>query len=157
MNANLLLESVIRPVLQRMGMGSPAAEKLLLMTACHESMGFKHKEQLGGGPALSYYQIEPATLLDLHRNYLAFRPLYKGLLEHFWPKGAMEQREALLDDRYSTAVARMIYFRVPKKLPDFDDDVGMAAYWKTYYNTHKGAGTQTRFLQDWERYKPDNY
>lgn len=156
MNANELLETTIRPVLQRMDMWSRSAEKLLLMTACHESMGFRYKEQLGGGPARSYYQIEPDTLKDCYVNYLQYRPERKGLLNHFYP-GDVSLEEALLDDRYATAAARMIYARIAEPLPPADDEVNLARYWKTHWNTPLGKGTQTRFLQDWEEYKPEGY
>ena len=156
-DAKEFLESTLRPTLMDMDMLSRSAEKLLLMTAAHESGGFRHARQIGGGPALSYYQIEPDTLVDLYRNYLGYRPERKGLLDQFLPADSTGPETALMDPVYATAAARMIYYRVPEPLPDMEDDTEMARYWKTYWNTHLGKGTGEKFLDDWNRYKPEGY
>ena len=67
------------------------------MTACHESGGFRYDRQVGGGPALSYYQIEPDTLFDLYKNYLGYRPERKGLLDQFLPADSTGPETALMD------------------------------------------------------------
>ncbi len=156
MNAARFLNTIIRPVLMEMDMHSASAEKLLLMTACHESGGFKTRVQYSGGPARSFYQIEPATLEDLGDNYLRHRPRKMLKLQKFEPIAANVD-EMLLDDRYATAAARMIYSRVPEPLPAVEDNDGMARYWKSYWNTYLGAGTVAKFLDDWDRYKPSEY
>ena len=156
MQAETFLSDTLRPVLAEMDMWSASAEKLLLMTACHESMGFKHKKQMGGGPARSYFQIEPNTLEDLGENYLRHRPHKLIFLQKFEPI-ADSFADMLMHDRYAVAAARMIYSRVPEPLPDVDDNDGMARYWKSYWNTYLGAGTVEKFLDDWDRYKPEGY
>lgn len=149
--AQKFLSDVIRPVLHEMSMWSESAEKLLLMTACHESGGFKWKRQMGGGPALSWYQIEPDTAMDVYNNYLSYRPTMRNKLRPYEPENG-DIEDALMDDRYATAMCRLIYYRVPARLPDDDNDIGLAEYWKKYYNTHLGAGTADKFLDDWRRY-----
>ncbi|PHS61763.1 MAG: hypothetical protein COB09_16990 [Thalassobium sp.] len=156
MDANKFLVDYIRPVLSEMDMFSAPAEKLLLMTACHESGGFRTKVQDGGGPARSYFQVEPTTLEDLSDNYLRYRPHKIRVLEKFEGEGD-SLAEMLLDNRYSVAVARMIYSRVPEPLPAVEDNKNMARYWKTYWNTHLGAGTVKKFLADWKLYRPEGY
>ena len=157
MDALEFLTETVRPVLQDMGLYSPTAEKLLLMTACHESMGFRYKVQMGGGPARSYYQIEPETALkDLYDTYFPHRPDRAALLERFTPDDT-PPAEALMNDRYATAAARLIYARRPEALPEFNDDEGLAHYWKEFWNTALGAGTIEKFLADWARYKPADY
>lgn len=153
MDATRFLEDYLHPTLQKMGMDSPAAEKLLLMTACHESGGFKYDRQIGG-PALSYYQIEPATLKDLYENYLAFRPEKQALLDQFKPASDSTFEDDLMDPVYSTAAARLIYARVPERLPDVADDDAMGRYCKTYWNTAAGKATAEKYVADWLRYKP---
>lgn len=148
MNASEFLASYVRPTLLKMEMHSPAAENLLLMTACHESGGFVHDKQVGGGPALSYYQIEPDTLKDLYINFLSFRQRRKALLDSFLPFEGCTPEDALMDPVYATAAARMIYSRVPQPLPAADDYAGIAKYWKTFYNTPLGKGTEAKFLAD---------
>lgn len=152
-SANAFLDDTIVPVLTDMGMDSPAAEKLLMMTACHESLGFRYREQVNG-PALSYFQIEPATLQDLYDNYLEYRPGRQLLLDQYLPEG-MSPREALAnDDRYACAAARMIYARVPQALPDVADNDALASYCKQYWNTDLGAATPEKYLEDYARYGP---
>lgn len=155
MNARQFLEETLRPTLHKMEMYSPAAEKLLLMTACHESGGFVYDRQVDG-PALSYYQIEPATLNDLYENYLSFRPERQALLDQFMPEEDIRD-EGLMDAVYATAAARLIYTRVPEALPEFADDDGMGRYCKKYWNTEAGKATAEKYINDWLRYKPDDY
>lgn len=144
MNAEDFLTDVIRPVLMSMDMHTRNAEKLLLMTAVHESGGFRWKKQIKG-PALSWYQIEPRTLEDLYKNWLAYRVGKKMLLDRY---GYDDTKEALMDDVFATAAARLIYARVAEPIPD--NEAGMARYWKTYWNTTRGKGTVEGFLENWK-------
>ena len=48
---------------------------------------------------------------------------------------------------YATAVARLIYWRVPRPLPAANNLDGLAAYWKTHYNTRLGDGREPKFVQ----------
>lgn len=152
-NADDFLKSVIHPVLDRMGMNSSAAAKLLMITACHESLGFRYRRQVGG-PALSFFQIEPDTLDDLYENYLKYRPGRQMLLDQYLPDD-MTRVEALEKrDDYACAAARLIYARVPAPLPEVGDVAGLAAYCKRYWNTDLGAATPEKYLADFERYGP---
>ncbi|WP_286828732.1 MULTISPECIES: hypothetical protein [Kordiimonas] len=153
-NADDFLKDVIKPVLKDMAMDGAAAGKILMMTACHESMGFRYRAQVGG-PALSYFQIEPNTLDDLYTNYLAYRPDKQALVDAYLPEG-LDRLEALEnDDKYACAVARMIYWRVPESLPAVTNDEGLAAYAKQYWNTELGAATAQKYLDDYRRYGPN--
>jgi len=152
-NADGFLRDVIEPVLKDMAMDGAAAEKILMMTACHESMGFRYRAQVGG-PALSFFQIEPNTLDDLYENYLSCRPDKQALVDAYLPEG-MDRFEALeKEDKYACAAARMIYWRVPEGLPEVADDEGLAAYAKQYWNTPEGAATVEKYLDDYRRYGP---
>lgn len=75
-----LLQDVIRPALAVIGLQSVAAEQLLLGTAAAESRLGTYLHQQGNGPALSPWQIEPATHEDVWRNVLAFKPGLRGLV-----------------------------------------------------------------------------
>lgn len=63
---------VIRPTLTEIERWSPRAEKLMAMIAAHESGGLRTRTQ-DGGPALSFYQIEPQTFFDTLGRYGAIR------------------------------------------------------------------------------------
>lgn len=59
--------------------------RLLIGTAAKES-DFIYKKQLGNGPALSYFQIEPATCYDILTEFVTYPS-----------SGGMKQRKELLD------------------------------------------------------------
>ncbi|MBL4826112.1 MAG: hypothetical protein JKY66_00095 [Spongiibacteraceae bacterium] len=146
----------ITPTIKKLGMWSEAAETILLMIACHESMGFRHRVQQGG-PALSYFQIEPDTLDDLYTNYLAFRPEKQTMLDQYLPEG-MSRLEALAnDDAYACAAARLQLYRVPEALPEADDLEGLARYCKTHWNTDAGKATWQKYLDDFNHNKPEGF
>lgn len=154
-NGDDFLTGVIIPVLTQIEMNSPEAQKLLMMTACHESMGFRYRKQVNG-PALSYFQIEPATLNDLYDNYLAYRPDKQALLDGYLPEG-MDRLEALeTQDDYACCAARLIYYRQPAAIPPVTDEEALAVYAKQYWNTELGKATPEKYLQDFHRYGPEN-
>jgi hypothetical protein len=135
---------VIRPVVRRLGLWSPAAERLLLGTALTES-GLRHLHQVRG-PARGLYQIEPATLRDLYANWLPRRPaLAEGLGLFTAPHGALDD-QLIWNLAYASAVARLIYCRVPEPLPRADDLAALAEYWKAHFNTAAGKGAPADFI-----------
>jgi len=154
MDAKEFLEITVRPVLEKMEMWSPAAEKLLIMTACHESGGFRYRVQQGG-PALSYFQIEPASFDDVWNRYLGIREDRRPLVAQFLPED-MDPLSALEnDDRFACAIARMKYAAVPASLPPATDEDALAAYCKQYWNTDAGKATAKKYLDDFNLYKPN--
>ena len=86
LDPELFRRRVIRPVIRRLDLRSPMAERLLLGTAMTES-GLRHLRQVRG-PACGLYQIEPATHRDLATNWLPRRRpprpgrLLEGALQH---------------------------------------------------------------------------
>ena len=125
MNADRFLVEVVRPVLREMDMWSWAAEKLLIMTACHESGGFRYRKQVNG-PAVSFFQIEPRTFEDIWNRYLMARSDRFAKVVQFLPVGATARYALEHDDKFACAVARMKYAAVPDPLPDVTDDEGLA-------------------------------
>ena len=145
---------IVRPVLDYLMLASPAAENLLVGTAAVES-GLRRLTQAGGGPGVGVYQIEPATHADVWDNYLAFRPelgaRVRGLMASKAWFGSDTEKELYGNLFYATAMARVIYLRAPRRLPEAHDLDGLALYWKTYYNTPKGRGTPLGFLLAYPR------
>ncbi|MBF0382021.1 MAG: hypothetical protein HQL69_13440 [Magnetococcales bacterium] len=131
-------------------MASPAAEALLIGTAAQESGLGRYIHQLGGGPALGLFQMEPATYRDIWQNYIRFQPKISKHLGVRWP---MEPKaEAMITDLLFAAVmCRLHYRRVAAPLPDAEDIDGLAAYWKKYYNTVVGRGTEEEFIKNWHK------
>ena len=140
---------VIQPALKALDLYSPAAEELLLGTALQESR-LMYLRQLGKGPARGVFQMELATHNDIWQNYLQYRnelALKVAKLGHAVNADAM-----MTDMLYAAGMCRIHYLRVPAKLPDQGDYEGQAAYWKEYYNTFEGAGTEEEYLDNWNSY-----
>lgn len=150
-NPQKFLLFVIRPTLLRLGLHSPASEQLLLATAIQESH-LVHRKQIGG-PALSYFQIEPKTHNDIWDNYLKYRSqLSNKVMQLMSNAGADKIKELENNDKYATAIARIHYLRVHAPIPQFNDIAKMAAYWKRYYNTALGKGRVIDFISNWKKY-----
>ncbi|MBF0455209.1 MAG: hypothetical protein HQL72_10395 [Magnetococcales bacterium] len=124
------------------------AEALLLGTAAQESALGRYLRQLGSGPALGVFQMEPATYRDIWQNYLAYQPRIVQRLAVRWPREP-EPEEMVTDLLLAAVMCRLHYRRVARALPDEQDVAGLAAYWKRYYNTVLGAGTEAEFRQNW--------
>ncbi len=136
---------VVRPTLEAMGLWSEAAGRLLVGTAIVES-NLTYLTQLGGGPARGVYQIEPESMRDLGRHWLAFRPHWQDALDRFDDPRHPDAEELVTDLAFATAVARLHYYRVPQALPDPENLAGLAQYWKDHFNTVAGAGRSAGFV-----------
>lgn len=140
---------VIAPVLRAMAETDPrfdtlAARRLLLGTAVEESR-LAAIVQKPNGPALSFFQIEPATHADI-RRWAAARNL-DPVLDEFVADWTSSEGQLAANAAYACAVARMFYFRIPEPLPAAGDLTGMGRYWKQYFNTRLGKGSAIK----WER------
>jgi hypothetical protein len=146
------LNNAIQPALQAIDLGSDAAGELLLGTAIHESGGFRYRQQVGGGPALSYFQMEPVTHDDIWNNYLKYRAdLAAKVSSLLSSPDADKLAELENNDKYACAMARIKYLRMPAALPPEGDLQAQAEYWKRWYNTPLGAGTPEQYIADWNR------
>lgn len=121
---------------------SAAAVELLLMTGAQES-GFGTYLYQINGPALGFFQIEPATHNSIFENYFTRR----------WPTFRQRDHDALATDlKYQIVVARGIYIDKTEPLPAPFDTEGLAAYYKKYWNTPLGAATVADALKNYKKY-----
>ena len=146
---------VIAPTLQDLGLWSLAAEQLLIGTALTES-GLIYLTQHGGGPARGFYQIEPSTAEDLYDNWLVYRPDWAAKLNRLIVPGEKLADQLVTNLQYTTAIARLHYYRVPKPLPKTGDVRGMARYWKEFFNTRAGKGRMADFIRKASRHLKRN-
>jgi hypothetical protein len=156
-NAVLILQAAIRPALLHLAevpglaaIHTQTAEELLLGIAAAESE-LRHKRQAGGGLALGYFQIEPATHDDLRFNYLAHRPELRAAVDALVIPALGRDMQIAVNDPYAAAIARLILWRKREPLPQWGRVPDYAAYWKAHYNTAAGKGTVTHFLDCWHR------
>lgn len=128
---------------------SPVAIDLVMGTAAAESE-FTAIHQVGGGPALGFWQIEPATAEDVWVNYLQHRPALLKAMGPIMTLG-VPHRQLASSLTYGAVMCRLIYLRCPRPLPRHGDVPAYAAYWKAHYNTRLGAGTEQKFRETWSR------
>lgn len=139
-------DNIIIPTLQHLSPIIPyseAAVELLLGTAMVESQ-LTYVRQLGRGPALGVYQMEPATHDDIWENYISHRYHLEDDLCALFISDSAEDMVGNLN--YATAMARIHYYRVSEALPEAGDLEGMAKYWKKYYNTPEGKGQELKYV-----------
>lgn len=151
--ASHLRDHVIKPTLDHLNMWSQSAENLLLGIAAQESHMGTFLKQLGSGPALGIYQMEPATEKDIWDNFLKYRPSLMVRVVDLAPSVLNAVGSSLIMSlSYATAMARIHLYRDSEPLPNAYDVQGMAAYWKRVYNTHLGAGTEEEFIANYSNY-----
>lgn len=148
------IKTIIISTLYDINLYSQEAEQLLMGTGAVESK-FYALAQYKGGPARSFFQIEPATCIDNFENYLIFRSsLWKTIYKKCYvPKELIHERDEGIiswvlktNIAFSVAMARIKYRRVPKPLPKLDDIDGQAKYWLKYYNAG-GKGTIEKYKE----------
>jgi len=146
---------VIDPALVALALDPPdrlaGVRQLLLGTALQES-GLRHLRQLANrdgtrGPALGYFQMEPATHDDIWATFLTFRPALAARVRAV-PGAAVGRPKAELlvhNHVYAAVMARLRFRRAPGALPAAGDVRAMGAYWKAHYNTVLGKGRASEF------------
>ena len=156
------LECIIQPTLERLAEGLPrdkypapintlAAEQILMGTAIRESK-LRYLRQIGGGPALGPYQMEPFTHDDHWRTYLIRYPELADKLSGMSTTWPTRSDQLISNLTYATAMARIHYYRVPQPLPQAGDVEGFAHYWKDHFNSHMGHGTVPQFVLDYNEH-----
>lgn len=156
MNPQILHDYIIFPTLQQLGGSyqSQAARQLILATSAQESRCGDYLKQMGNGPALGLYQMEPATANDLIDGWL--KPTKRwDTVKQFASQAGMDQPYLISmvgELFYATAMARMKYFRASGPLPAYNDFEGMWAYYKKWWNSTLGAATKDQFKAAWDKY-----
>jgi len=143
---DLIRSMVIAPALSAIGAYSDEALDMVLVTGAAESL-YQHTRQVGG-PALGWWQMEPATHNDIWSHYLGpthRQHLLDGLQEISRRPGVSADLE--VNPWYAAAMTRIHYMRFREALPPAGDRVAQGRYWKKYYNTSAGRGTTDGFLQ----------
>jgi hypothetical protein len=152
--AQEFVRDVIAPALETINKGTLAARQLMLGVAIQESQ-LKYLRQIGGGPALGYFQMEPATHDDIWKTYLT--PDKSGLSEKILvlaglKTGLPDSGLLVTNHKYACAMARCVFTRTSDPLPPAGGIKAMAALWKTKYNTGGGAGTEDEYIANWKKF-----
>ena len=135
---------IIENTLEKIGMHSEDAVNLVYRTGKAES-GYRKLKQMQGGCALSYWQIEPATIEDTIKNYLDYRPETYDKLVDLGFDCLDPDWSVLTNIPVAIAFCRLKYYRDPNPIPKTIK--GQAKYWKTIYNSEQGKGSVKHFLE----------
>jgi len=139
------IKDIIKFTLQYLDMDSEDAREMVYRTGMAET-GYKHLRQMGGGPALGFFQCEPATFQDTLDNYIAYRPELKTKLYGLGYDEAYWQERFMSNIALQVAFCRLKYRRDKHMIPSFEDMTAQAKYWKRVYNSELGKGTVEHFL-----------
>ena len=143
---------IIRPTLTKLDLWSEASEKLLLGTGMIET-GFSALKQING-PALGFWQIEPATHEDIAEHLIIYDRDLKDKILIACNMGNLPNDDELISNlKYSCAIARIIYHRSPAPMPQFNDNAGFAEIYKKVYNTELGKAKYDRIIELFEGIK----
>ncbi len=153
MNLEDIRDYVVTPAILRIGLVGIERMQLVIGTGGVESGGYNYLDQTtpGPGPAYGFWQMEKATHDDLWRNYIAYQP--SALRDALLDMAGQRRYEAPppvtvlhWNLMYAAAMCAVHYRRVKAPLPVAGNAVGMAAYWKRWYNTPLGKGTEAKAL-----------
>lgn len=155
-NATDIVFAVIKPALQNLGMLSPAGVALLAGTCAAESGVGNYLLQstyvpgsdltaFKGGLGLFQMQIDDHD--DIITNFLPGNAIIKQNLVTTCVK--FDPLKLISDLNYAAMFCRVHYLRNSQPLPTWDDVNGLANYWKTHYNSSKGAGDIAHFVNNY--------
>ena len=140
------IKDIINDVLTRLEvLGIPNTEearRLVFETGMAES-GYRNLEQIGGGPGISFFQLEIGTVQDIWENFILYRKPY---IEAMYKLGLIEKEltfSVLTNIALAVAFCRIYYRRKPGAIPGTMP--GRAAYWKKWYNG-PGKGTVDHYV-----------
>jgi hypothetical protein len=151
-DAKQLRDLVIIPTLEAMeklwpGANTPAAVNLLLGTAFQESRA-TYLKQIGAGPALGIFQIEPATEQDMWDNYLNSRKDKADFVLSLARRDGNRRMDMICNLAYQVCVARIKYWRTKAVLPTNPNDIpALGKVWNDFYNTNPLVGTVEEFVK----------
>jgi hypothetical protein len=144
------LTSFIETTLNEIKLHNIHAVNLINGTAAQESAYGHYIRQLGSGPALGIFQMEPNTFMDIVHNYLDYRPQLKRDVMNVCNVKDLTPTALMYNLKLAVVFCRLHYLRVPEPLPTTID--GYARYWKQHYNTILGKGTETEFIYNYKKY-----
>ena len=127
-------------------MHTPEALALVMRTGAAES-GYRRLKQAAGGPALSFWQIEPDTAIDVLLNFVIVRKELREILSSLNPLALdPDKLPEIIESDIAVAIffCRLVYWRSPGSIPSTLEE--QAKCWKLYYNTPAGRGTTEHFI-----------
>ena len=142
------IKEIVEYSLYKIDCYSDDALALVVRTGMAES-GYRALRGYGkGNPAIGFWQIEPATMKDMIKNYIRYRPGYKKNLISLGMNFKKDVDMSVMSNlAVQAALCRLHYRRDKDPLPSWDDLEAQGEYWKKVYNTFKGRGTVAHFVE----------
>ena len=138
---------LVEQTLKDFGYYTPDSANLILGTIAQESSYGKYRKQLGSGPALGICQMEPNTFNDIVKNYLRYHSDIEAKIKQVSQVSELNPSDLYLNDRLAICMCRVHYLRQKQAIPVTIE--GYAKYWKQWYNTPLGKGTETEFIRNY--------
>ena len=140
---------ILQPTLKALQLNPSDYEELMVGTFAQESLGCTYIRQIDNGVGLGPFSMQPQTHDDIWNVVLPNNPMLTYNLMLHCMLGINKPKPELMMYHltYATAMAAICYFRFHEEKPKKLD--GMAAYWKKYYNTQLGKGTEEEFVENY--------
>jgi len=138
--------TLVEKTLQDFGHYTPDSANLILGTIAQESAYGKYHKQING-PALGICQMEPATFNDICKNYLKYHPDITERIKSVCHVNVLSAIDMISNDQLAICMCRVHYLRQKGAIPTTIE--GYAKYWKQWYNTPLGKGTETEFIRNY--------
>ncbi len=152
-NYSQALAYVIMPALESLGLA--IFKTLLTGTFAKESNAGTYLSQIGGGPALGPFQMETTTHDDIWRVYLPHQPQLTARLMNVCGFARLPVADMMRTNLlYAACMCAILYkWRIEQyRQPNPTTPQECADIWKLCYNTVKGKGTPTQWLDAYDKY-----
>ena len=143
---------------------SNSGVEILMMTSAQESLGGFYLRQIGmrgstrGGYGI--YSIELTTHNDIwdrdihgsNDNFLSYKKDLEKLAHKYYNYDISLEMNLTGNLPYQILMARLIYFRVRPPLPNSDDVLGLACYYKLHFNTRLGKAIIPKVIYNYRKF-----
>ena len=140
------IKKIINWSLNNLDMNSEDVSVLVFRTGMAES-GYRHLSQMGSGPAVGFFQVEPATIDDTWNNYAVYRKPIMDILKDMGFDPNNSKISVMSSIALQAAFCRLKYRRDRLPIPPAEQLCAQAAYWKRVYNTVLGKGSVEHFVK----------
>lgn len=151
-----LRDIIIIPALTALGLNSESAVNLLLGTAAQETQMGRYLIQTNISPykgGIGIYQMQAPTYDYIWNRHVDGSNSMKAKIKLFLGfEGKPPAARMASDLSLASIMARLNYANVLERLPEATDVNALARYWKVYWNTMQGKGTQDQFVQNYKEY-----
>lgn len=146
-NPHQYINLILEPAFKYTGMYSIDAMYLMVCTALVESK-LTHLKQLPDGPALGFFEIEEATVLDVFRYLERRTDIRNKILLHTERTHLPDTMKPLISDLALNAlIARVKYWMVAEAIPSYKNPMAQAQYYEQYYNVNKEVNKIDEFIR----------